>query len=58
VDFIGLEWEDACLKFYETARGVNTASADQVRRPIYETSVGIAKHYAKHLSALEAAWVS
>ena len=36
----GLEWDDACLTFYETQRTVRTASALQVRRPIYGTSVG------------------
>jgi tetratricopeptide (TPR) repeat protein len=36
----GLEWEDACLAFHETRRPVQTASAMQVRQPIYRTSVG------------------
>jgi tetratricopeptide (TPR) repeat protein len=36
----GLEWDDACLSFYETKRVVRTASAAQARRPIYNSSVG------------------
>jgi len=36
----GLEWEDACLVFYETRRPVRTASVAQVRQPIYRSSVG------------------
>ena len=36
----GLEWDDACLTFYETERSVRTASAPQVRRPIYQNSIG------------------
>jgi tetratricopeptide (TPR) repeat protein len=36
----GLEWDDACLAFYKTQRPVQTASASQVRQPIYATSVG------------------
>jgi hypothetical protein len=36
----GLEWDDACLDFYKTQRPVHTASAVQVRRPVYQTSVG------------------
>jgi tetratricopeptide (TPR) repeat protein len=36
----GLEWDDACLSFYETERVVRTASAAQARRPIYNSSVG------------------
>jgi tetratricopeptide (TPR) repeat protein len=36
----GLEWDDACLAFYETERSVRTASAMQVRQPIYQSSIG------------------
>jgi tetratricopeptide (TPR) repeat protein len=40
VDFLGLPWSDACLRFFETRRTVNTASLAQVRQPIYRSSVG------------------
>jgi hypothetical protein len=36
----GLEWDERCLAFTDTARPVRTASAAQVRRPIYRSSVG------------------
>lgn len=36
----GLEWDDACLSFYETRRPVKTASLVQVRQPIYRSSIG------------------
>jgi tetratricopeptide (TPR) repeat protein len=36
----GLEWDDACLRFYETQRPVRTSSVIQVRQPIYRNSVG------------------
>ncbi|MBV9825518.1 MAG: sulfotransferase [Alphaproteobacteria bacterium] len=36
----GLAWDDTCLQFYRTDRPVRTASLVQVRRPIYDTSVG------------------
>jgi Tfp pilus assembly protein PilF len=39
----GLEWDDACLSFHETARAVRTASQAQVRKPIYRDSVGRAR---------------
>jgi len=39
IAFCGLEWDDACLAFYESKRPVKTASAMQVRRPIYKSSV-------------------
>ncbi len=35
-----LEWDDACLNFYKTERSVRTLSAAQVRRPIYQSSIG------------------
>jgi hypothetical protein len=36
----GLEWDARCLAFHETERPVRTASALQVRRPIYLSSIG------------------
>jgi len=52
IDFLGLEWTDSCLKFYETERPVKTASASQVRKPIYSTSVNRWKKYEKYLAPL------
>lgn len=52
VDFCGLEWDERCLRFYETKRFINTASYDQVRQPIYDRSVGRARRYEKHLQIL------
>jgi hypothetical protein len=34
----GLEWDEQCLAFYETERAVRTASAAQVRKPIYKSA--------------------
>ncbi|MEO8459979.1 MAG: sulfotransferase [Dokdonella sp.] len=34
LEFCGLDFEDACLRFYETERSVRTASAAQVREPL------------------------
>jgi hypothetical protein len=39
LDWLGLAWEDACLKFHETSRPVRTASVVQVREPVYRRSV-------------------
>jgi hypothetical protein len=36
----GLEWDDNCLAFHRNPRPVRTASALQVRQPIYQSSVG------------------
>jgi len=50
--FCGLEWDDRCLRFHETNRPIRTASALQVRQPMYQTSVGRWKHYQAHLRPL------
>lgn len=55
VDFCGLPWDDRCLRFHESQRTVATASHDQVRRPIYHSSVGRWKHYEAFLEPLKAA---
>jgi tetratricopeptide (TPR) repeat protein len=49
VDFLGLPWDDACLRFHENERPVLTASAAQVRRPIHASSVGRWRNYAGFL---------
>jgi hypothetical protein len=36
----GLRWHDNCLSFHKTDRPVCTASATQVRQPIYSSAVG------------------
>jgi hypothetical protein len=55
VDFLGLEWDDACLNFYKSKRFARTASYDQVRQPIYNKSVARYKNYEKYLGPLKAA---
>ncbi|MEJ2566699.1 MAG: sulfotransferase [Gammaproteobacteria bacterium] len=54
VAFCGLEWDEQCLRFYETKRAVGTASHDQVRRPIYHRSIGRWKNYESYLGPLRA----
>jgi hypothetical protein len=43
--FCGLEFEEQCLSFEKNASPVATASAAQVRRPLYSSSVGRWKQY-------------
>ncbi len=52
IDFLGLDWDPACLAFHETERTVLTASHWQVRQPLYASSVGRWRHYRKHLEPL------
>jgi hypothetical protein len=52
IKFLGLEWEPACLDFHLTERPVLTASAWQVRQPLYTRSVGRWRRDARHLRPL------
>jgi hypothetical protein len=52
LDFCGLPFEDACLRFHETQRAVKTASSEQVRKPIYTSSLNLWRNYEEHLGDL------
>lgn len=52
LDFCGLPFEAECLRFHETDRAVKTASSEQVRRPIYSSSVNLWRNYEQHLGEL------
>ena len=52
IEFLGLDWEAACLDFYKTERPVLTASAWQVRQPLFTRSVGRWRKYERHLGPL------
>lgn len=52
LDFCGLPFEDACLRFHETERAVKTASSEQVRQPIYSSSVNLWRNYEGNLQTL------
>ena len=52
LDYLGLPWDPACLNFHENKRVVRTASAAQVRRPVYQSSVARWKHFESHLGPL------
>jgi hypothetical protein len=52
IEFCGLDWEDQCLSFNESERYVNTCSYNQVRKPMYTSSVHRWKNYEKHVGPL------
>jgi tetratricopeptide (TPR) repeat protein len=52
VEWCGLDWEPACLKFNEGSRPVRTPSRIQVREPVYSRSVGRWRNYERELSDL------
>jgi len=52
LQFLDLPWNEACMRFFENSRIVNTASFAQVRRPIYRSSVGRTDALRPHLQPL------
>jgi len=55
IKFLGLDWDPACLAFYETKRPVRTASVNQVRRKLYKSSAGRWRKHQANLRPLLAA---
>jgi tetratricopeptide (TPR) repeat protein len=52
LEFCGLEWQEACLDFQHNASATTTASAAQIRRPMYDSSVAQWRHYETQLKPL------
>jgi len=52
LQFLDLPWNEACMRFFENSRIVNTASFAQVRRPIYRSCVGRTDALRPHLQPL------
>jgi tetratricopeptide (TPR) repeat protein len=52
LEFVGLPWDERCLRFHESKRPVTTSSMQQVRRPLYQSSIGRWRHYERHLLEL------
>lgn len=49
LSFCGLEFEEQCLRYWETKRAVKTASSEQVRQPVYTSALGLWKNYSSHI---------
>jgi tetratricopeptide (TPR) repeat protein len=52
LDYCKLPFEQACIDFHKTERAVRTPSSEQVRQPIYKTSMQQWKHYKEFLAPL------
>ena len=55
LEHCGLDFEPTCLAFHQTQRPVRTASAEQVRQPIYTSAVGHWRHFEQELEPLRRA---
>ena len=53
LDWLGLPFEPACLRFYETERAVRTVSSEQVRRPIFREGLDQWRNYEPWLGPLK-----
>ena len=51
-EYLGLPFEEQCLRFWETERPINTASSEQVRQPIYKGGVDFWKNYEPYIGEL------
>jgi len=55
LDYCGLPFESACLRFHENERAVRTASSEQVRRPIFREGLDHWRHFEPWLGPLQSA---
>ena len=55
LDYCGLPFEEAVLRFHENQRAVRTASSEQVRQPIFKEGVDHWRHYEPWLAPLKEA---
>jgi hypothetical protein len=55
IEFCGLPWHHRCLQFHKHGDVARTASYDQVRRPMYGSSVGRAERFGEALTPLREA---
>ena len=52
LDFVGLDFNPKCMEFWKTGRAVLTLSQDQVRRPMYNSSVARHERFGTLLDPL------
>jgi predicted Zn-dependent protease len=55
LDYCGLPFEDACLRFYENQRPVRTTSSEQVRQPIFKDGMDQWRNFEQWLAPLKQA---
>jgi tetratricopeptide (TPR) repeat protein len=55
IEYCGLPWDDRCVNFHETSRPVKTASAVQVRKPLFRSSLQRWRKYEAEIGSLREA---
>ena len=55
LDYCELPFEQACVEFHKTERAVRTPSSEQVRQPIFKSSMQMWQNYESHLEPLKTA---
>ncbi|MDY7108783.1 MAG: sulfotransferase, partial [Planctomycetota bacterium] len=55
IEFLGLPWDEQCLRYYELKRPIMTLSREQVDKPVYRSSVNRADRFGDHLEPLRRA---
>ena len=55
LDYCELDFEEQCLRFYESDRAIRTPSAEQVRKPIYKEGLEQWRNFETHLDPLKEA---
>ena len=55
LSFCNLDFHERCMRFWETGRTVLTLSQDQVRKPMYDSSVLRHERFGKFLDPLRKA---
>ena len=52
LEHCNLQWQQQCLSFYDNTSASTTASASQIRQPVYNSSVGKWRHFDAELAPL------
>ncbi|MFT4798673.1 MAG: hypothetical protein ACI9W1_002109, partial [Candidatus Azotimanducaceae bacterium] len=53
--YCDLPFEEACVEYHKTERNVRTPSSEQVRQPIFDTSLEQWRNFDTHLTPLKVA---
>ena len=52
IEYCGLDWDENCLNHHKNKSAIKTASVNQARRPIYQSSKDTNQYYSKYLKTM------